>query len=59
MLVYDCDDPEEFATLEEAVSDLGLDMANLLSSFAPDTAFEARNRGFRTVGGLPDMEPDD
>ena len=59
MLVYDCDDPEQFASLQEAVSDLGLDTANQLSSFAPDTVVEARNRGFRPPAGAPAMHPDD
>jgi hypothetical protein len=47
MLVYDCDDPNQFALLERAVLDLRLDLVNGLSSFAPDTAAEARNRGFK------------
>jgi len=58
MRVYDCDDPDQFATLEEAVADLGLDMANQLSSFAPDTAAEAGNRGFRPFGEAVIMEPE-
>ncbi|MEX0698505.1 MAG: hypothetical protein WD651_12405 [Acidimicrobiia bacterium] len=47
MLVYDCDDPDQFAVLESAVTEWGLDTRDLLSSFAPDTISEARNRGFR------------
>jgi len=46
MRVYDCDDSDQFAALERAVADLRLDMTNQLSSFAPDTPAEARNRGF-------------
>ncbi len=47
MLVYDCDDAEQFALLEEIADDVeGL---NLFSTFAPDTEAEARNRGFRPV----------
>jgi hypothetical protein len=49
MRVYDCDDPEQFQALEQAVSEFRLDIRNLLSSFAPDTLAEARNRGFRRV----------
>lgn len=47
MVVYDCDDPAEFAELEVAVAAKGLDQANLISTFAPDTLPEAANRGFR------------
>jgi hypothetical protein len=46
MLVYDCDDSDQFAELELTVSELRLDTRGLLSSFAPDTIAEARNRGF-------------
>ncbi len=45
MVVYDCDDPDQFAQLEGQAADLeGL---NQVSTFAPDTEAEARNRGFR------------
>jgi len=54
MQVYDCDDPEQFAALEELVHRGGLDQRNLLQSFAPDTVLEARNRGFRAVGDAPE-----
>jgi hypothetical protein len=47
MLVYDCDEHDQFASLEQAVSELGLDQQCLLASFAPDTLVEARNRSFR------------
>ena len=46
MVVYDCDDEEQFAALSRRVDDEGLVAARLLSSFAPDTLAEARNRGF-------------
>lgn len=49
MLVYDCDDPEEYVVLAEAISSLDLDLRNLLQAFAPDTLAEARNRGFLGV----------
>ncbi len=45
MRVYDCDETEEFSSLESDVDDLT--ELNLLSTFAPDTEAEARNRGFR------------
>ena len=47
MIVYDCDDPDEFAEIEQAVSDRRLDQENLISTFAPDVLPEAVNRGFR------------
>jgi predicted alpha/beta-hydrolase family hydrolase len=46
MAVYDCDDPVQLATLEKRVADHDLLGRLLLSSFAPDTVAEARNRGF-------------
>ncbi|MEA1902424.1 MAG: hypothetical protein U9N56_02745 [Actinomycetota bacterium] len=49
MRVYDCDDADQFAELEERVTEDGL-LGNLtLASFAPDTLDEAANRGFRPV----------
>lgn len=50
MRFYDCDDPDQFASLSgraEVEDLLGL---RLLQSFGPDTPAEARNRGFRAVG---------
>ena len=47
MRVYDCDDPEQYAVLEQAITERQLDVKNLLSSFAPDSLAEARNRSFR------------
>lgn len=45
MVVYDCDDPDQFAMLEVQAEEIrGL---NLISTFAPDSEAEARNRGFR------------
>ena len=49
MLVYDCDDSEQFSELEERVEGEALLDLNLLQSFAPDTLDEAANRGFRAV----------
>jgi len=46
MVVYDCDDAEQFAALSERVSSEDLVERTMLSSFAPDTLAEARNRGF-------------
>ena len=46
MVVYDCDDTEEFSKLSGRVADEGLGERNLLSAFGPDTLAEARNRGF-------------
>lgn len=47
MIVYDCDDADEFAELSKRESDESLGDRLLLQSFAPDTLEEARNRGFR------------
>jgi hypothetical protein len=58
MRFYDCDDPDQFDVLEDAVSKLKLDMINQLSSFAPDTSAEARNRGFGPVPSSR-LEPSD
>ena len=47
MRVYDCDDSEHAAELEERMARDGLLEANLIQTFGPDTLAEARNRGFR------------
>ena len=47
MIVYDCDDDQQYAELSERVDSEDLLARNLLSSFAPDEVAEARNRGFR------------
>jgi hypothetical protein len=47
MIVYDCDDPEQFAELEERMKRDDLLSTNLVSTFGPDSLAEARNRGFR------------
>lgn len=49
MVVYDCDEIEQFAALEVAATDGRLSSANLLQAFAPDSLLEARNRGFKPV----------
>ncbi len=49
MVVYDCDDEDQFALLEARVEAEALTERNLLSAIAPDTLAEARNRGFRPV----------
>ena len=49
MIVYDCDDETQFATLAARVEAESLTERNLLSAIAPDTLAEARNRGFRPV----------
>lgn len=47
MVVYDCDDEEQFAELQARVEADDLIGRAMLSSFAPDNPAEARNRGFR------------
>lgn len=49
MKVYDCDDPEQFAVLDQMVSQDGLWERNELQTFAPDELAEARNRSFSTI----------
>lgn len=44
MRVYDCDDPSDFAELEERAE--SLEGRNLFQTFGPDSLEEARNRGF-------------
>lgn len=46
MVCYDCDDADQLAALEERVANGDLVRRTMLSSFSPDTAAEARNRGF-------------
>lgn len=50
MRVFDCDDEDQFSRLEERATNDDLLARNLLSSIAPDTLAEARNRGFRPAG---------
>lgn len=49
MRFYDCDLAGQFEVLEARVAEDGLLERKLLQSFAPDTADEARNRGFKPV----------
>lgn len=44
MTVYDCDDADQYQVLADQIDELIA--ANQLSTFAPDTEAEARNRGF-------------
>ncbi len=46
MEVYDCDDSEQLAELEERVEEQDLLNRKLLQAFAPDSLDEAANRGF-------------
>jgi hypothetical protein len=47
MRMYDCDDPAQFAILNERVESEGLIDANMLQAFAPDHPSDARSRGFK------------
>lgn len=51
MVVYDCDDPAQFRMLEERVESDDLVERTMVQTFAPDTLFEAANRGFRPMKG--------
>ena len=47
MIVYDCDDEDQFGALESRVDGEGLVARNLIQTFGPDTLAEARNRSFK------------
>ena len=47
MRVYDCDNQEELAQLENLINDKDLIINNLIQAFAPDNIHEAKNRGFK------------
>ena len=49
MIVYDCDDPEQLALLEQRMGADDLLGRKLVQTYGPDTMAEARNRGFRRV----------
>ena len=46
MIVYDCDDPDQFAMLESRAETDHLVDERRLQAFGPDSLAEARNRGF-------------
>lgn len=46
MIVYDCDDPDQFKRLQRRVEADDLVGRNLLQAFGPDTLAEAANRCF-------------
>ena len=47
MRVYDCDNQEELAQLENLINNKDLIINNLIQAFAPDNIHEAKNRGFK------------
>ena len=47
MRVYDCDNQEELAQLENLINDKDLIINNLIQAFAPDNIHEAKIRGFK------------
>ena len=47
MRVYDCDNQDEFAQIENLINDKDLITNNLNQAFAPDNIHEAKNRGFK------------
>ena len=49
MKVYDCDDENQFISLNEYLKDYDYVSLNLIQSFSPDTLYEAKNRGFKPV----------
>lgn len=46
MVVFDCDDPDQFAILATRMEASDLVDERRLQAFGPDTLAEARNRGF-------------
>ena len=56
MRVYDCDDADQLAALEERVESAELFATNQLSTFGPDTLAEARNRGFRSAVAVAESD---
>lgn len=66
MVVYDCDEEDQFEELSRRVDEEDLVNRLLVQSFAPDTITEARNRGFRPapmgarslMGGRAEPESD-
>jgi hypothetical protein len=46
MVVFDCDDPDQFAILDTRMEASDLVDERRLQAFGPDTLAEARNRGF-------------
>ena len=49
MKVYDCDDENQFNSLNEYLEDFEYVTLNLVQSFSPDTLDEAKNRGFKPI----------
>ena len=49
MKLYDCDDENQFASLNEYLKDYDYVSLNLVQSFSPDTIDEAKNRSFRPI----------
>ncbi len=47
MVVYDCDDQQQFAVIERRLESDDLLSRRLVQTYGPDTLAEARNRGFR------------
>ena len=47
MRVYDCDNQDEFAQIENLINDKDLITNNFIQAFAPDNIHEAKNRGFK------------
>jgi hypothetical protein len=49
MLVFDTDDPDQAERADDLVGSGGALDALAVSTFAPDSLVEARNRGFRPI----------
>tara|TARA_B110000467_G_C18293817_1_gene466572 strand:+ start:1230 stop:1379 length:150 start_codon:yes stop_codon:yes gene_type:complete len=49
MKVYDCDNDDQFKTLEILFEEKEMLKNNKIQSFSPDSLEEAKNRGYKTV----------
>lgn len=49
MMVYDCDNDDQFKTLETLFEEKEMLKNNKIQSFSPDSLEEAKNRGYKTV----------
>lgn len=55
MKVYDCDDPAQFALLQDREEAEQLSLRNLISALSPQTLAEARNRGYEPIAEAEEL----
>ena len=54
MKVYDCDNDEQFKTLNTLYEEKEMLKNNKIQSFSPDSLEEAKNRGYKPVQSFKD-----